>query len=125
MLKYSAAIGAALALLAGLPHAQAQKATEIFIPIGQSPGLSGKYTKMGTIEAVNTDDQTVTMTDPSGSYTVEITENTRIWLDKSKLKQTNEKGTFSDLEAGRMVEVKYKDDDPEGAAEWIKVQVPE
>jgi hypothetical protein len=125
MLKYVVAIGVGFVLLGGLALAHAQKSTEIFIPIGQSPGLSGEYTKMGEIEAVSSQDRTVTMTDPSGSYTVQIAEGTSIWLDKSKLKLTNEEGSFADLQAGRMVEVKYEDNDPGRAAEWVKVQVTE
>jgi hypothetical protein len=125
MLKYIIAIGVGFVLLGSLALAHAQKSTEIFIPIGQSPGLSGEYTKMGEIEAVSSQDRTVTMTDPSGSYTVQIAEGTSIWLDKSKLKLTNEDGSFADLQAGRMVEVKYEDNDPGRAAEWVKVQVTE
>ena len=125
MLKYSTAMGVTLALLAGLSLAHAQKATERFIPIGKSPGLSDKYTKIGSIDVVNTQDRTITMSTPSGTYTARIAEETRIWLDKSKINSTNEEGTFSDLQAGRMVEVKYKDNDPEGPAEWIKVQIAE
>ncbi len=40
----------AVLLLAGTAHAQ--QATEIYIPIGKSPGLSGKTTVIGTIENV-------------------------------------------------------------------------
>ncbi len=125
MLKSLMTIGVLVTLFVGLPDAQAQKASEIYIPMGQSPGLSGKYTEVGKIDAANDQDQTITMTNSSGSYTVEITESTKIWLDRSKLQLTNEKGSFTDLQAGRTIEVKHKDNDPGGPVEWIKVQVTE
>ena len=124
MVKYGIAIGAAFAVLAGLSIAFAQKTTERYIPIGQSPGLSGEYTKIGNIEAVSAQEQALTMSDASGSYSVQLAEDTHIWLDKSKLGSTNEVGAVSDLQAGRRVEVKYKDNDPHGAAEWVKVEIP-
>jgi len=125
MLKSLMTVGVLVTLFVGLPDAQAQKASEIYIPMGQSPGLSGKYTEVGQIDAANDQDQTITMTNSSGSYTVEITESTKIWLDRSKLQLTNEKGSFTDLQAGRTIEVKHKDNDPGGPVEWIKVQVTE
>jgi hypothetical protein len=43
--------GALLLALLVLPPAYAQKATEQFIPIGQSPGISGVETRIGEIVA--------------------------------------------------------------------------
>ena len=125
MLKSLMTIGVLVTLFVGLPDAQAQKASEIYIPIGQSPGLSGQYTEVGKIDAANAQDQTITMTNSSGSYTVEITESTNIWLDRSKLQLTNQKGAFANLQTGQTIEVKHKDNDPGGPVEWIKVQVTE
>jgi hypothetical protein len=111
----------------GVPCVHGQKATEIFIPLGKSPGLSGKYTTIGKIDTVNAQDQTITMTDSSGSYTIKITERTKIWLDKSKLELTNVQGTFADLRKGLLAEVKYEDNarKDKGTAEWIKIQMTE
>jgi hypothetical protein len=125
MVKYCTAVGVAIALLTGLSTAWAQKTTERFIPIGQSPGLSGEYTKIGTIDSFSAQERTLTMSEPSGSYSVLIAEDTHIWLDKSKRGATNEVGTISDLLAGRRIEVKHKGNDPKAAAEWIKVESPE
>ncbi len=125
MLKSFMTVGVLVTLFVGLSDVQAQRASEIFIPIGQSPGLSGKYTEIGEIDAANAQDQTITMTNSSGSYTVEITESTNIWLDRSKLQLTNQKGAFVDCQTGRTIEIKYKDNDPGGPVEWIKVQVTE
>ena len=46
-------IGLVVALLCGVSHVHGQKATERYIPIGQSPGLSGKYTYIGSIECID------------------------------------------------------------------------
>jgi hypothetical protein len=110
-----------------MPSAYAQKATEIFIPVGKSPGLSGKHTSIGKITAIDTLNRTITVADSARSHDVKITERTKIWLDRSKLKLTNQKGAFTDLRKGLLVEVKYevnqlKDKSP---AEWIKVQIAE
>ena len=123
MLRYAIVIGVTFVLIGTVPHASAQKTTEIFIPIGKSPGLSGEHTKMGSIETLNVTDQTVTMSDAEGSYTIQVAEGCSIWLDKSKMKLTNQVGSFSDLVAGRLVEVKFKDNDPEHGVEWIKVEI--
>ena len=117
------ALGMALVLVCAGPPAGAQKATEQYIPIGQSPGLSRKYTSIGPIAEVNVRDQTVTIADPGGARTVRITEKTRIWLDRSKIKQPNLRGLFADLQKGRLVEVKYLDVDRRQIADWIKVEV--
>ena len=107
----------------GLPNAHAQKATERFIPIGQSPGLSGKYTIVGTVSAVDVQDQVLSVTDALGSYSVKLTERTQIWLDRSKLQLTNLKGTPQDCREGVRVEIRYENDDRNRPAEWIKVEV--
>jgi len=115
------------ALLGGGPWAaSAQKTTEQFIPVGQSPGLSGKYTVIGTVQAVNTRDQTVTIAGPAGTLSAKVTERTRIWLDRSKIRQTSVKGTFADLRTGVTVEVKHEDPtrvSAGGPAEWINIQI--
>ena len=119
-------IGMSALLPGGQPGASAQEMTERFIPIGQSPGLSGKHTVIGKIQAVNARDQTVVIVAATGTWNAKVTDRTKIWLDRSSLRQPNLKGTFADLRPGATVEVK-----PEGRqagasggpAEWIKVQV--
>jgi hypothetical protein len=114
--------GILIAALGAFSHAHGQKATEQFIPIGQSPGVSQKYTSIGAIAAVNAAARTVTIADPSGPRTVRVTDGTRIWLDRTKMKQTNLSGSFADLQVGRRAEVKYADA-ARDAAEWVKVEV--
>ncbi len=115
--------GIVVAMLCAISHAHGQKATEQFIPIGQSPGVSQKYTSIGEIADVNAAARTVTIADPAGRRTVRVTDKTRIWLDRTKLKQSNLSGSFADLQQGRRVEVKYEDPARRDVAEWVKVEV--
>ena len=114
-------------LWGGTPYAHGQKTTEIYIPLGQSPGLSGKVTVIGTIEVINAQDQTIKIAGPSGPVSAQVTGRTKIWLDKSYLGLTNAEGGFADLQKGRMVEVKYEGRErrDKGPVEWIKVKVAE
>ena len=113
----------AIVLLCAVSHAHGQRATEQYIPIGQSPGLSQKYTSVGEITEVNQRDRTITVADPAGSRTVKISEKTRIWLDRTKLKQPNVTGRFPDLKKARRVEVKYEDPERRQIADWVKVEI--
>jgi len=115
-------IGIIFILFWSTADARAQKATEIFIPIEKSPGLSGKYTVIGKIDSTRNQDQTITVTDSTESHIFKVTERTKIWLDRSRLKLTNQKGAFEDLQMGLLVEVKYEGEEHKDAAEWIKVQ---
>lgn len=118
-----------ITLWSGTPFAHGQKATEIFIPAGQSPGLSNKVTVIGTIEAIDAPARTLTITGRPGRWRATITDRTQIWLDRSKLRLTNQTGTFASLRKGLVVEVKYEDPEErkkgQGPAEWVKVQITE
>jgi hypothetical protein len=100
-----------------------QEATEIFIPIGQSPGMSNKLSLIGTLESVDQGKKMVTVSGPSGAQTVAINDRTLIWLDRSLQKQTNQKGAMSDLQQGRKVEIKLRQGEAKAVADWIKVQM--
>ncbi len=114
----------ALLTMLSVAYASAQKSTERFIPVGKSPGISGKYTSIGTIDSINMDQGTVTCTDASGTITVKVDANTRIWVDRSKQKLQNMKGSLYDCHQGETVEIKYRDNNrqPGAVADWIKVQ---
>ena len=103
--------------------ASGQQATEMFIPIGQSPGLSREDSVIGTLESVDPEKRSVTVASLSGAQAVGITDRTMIWLDLSQQKQSNRTGAITDLQQGRKVEVKVRKGDPKAVAEWIKVQV--
>ena len=106
-----------------LALAFAEKTTELYIPIGKSPGLSDKFNLIGTIIEVNSQDQTLSVTGASGTYTVYTTEYTLIFLDKSRLRQPNRYGSFTDFKTGMLVEVRYEADKKHRPAEWIKLQI--
>lgn len=110
-------------LLGNSTFAHGQKQTERFIPLGQSPGLSGKSTIIGKIEKTDPTRRAVVIAGANQNYTVTLTERTRIWLDRSKLKMTALTGSYADLQVGRRIEVKYEDLDRKQVAEWIKVEV--
>lgn len=105
--------------LAGL--ATAQEATERYIPIGQSPGMSSIHTDIAEIAAVNPELGTVTFTGAGETWSVAVSERTRIWLDRSSLGLTNLSGSLADLQEGLTAEVKYEDPERRLLADWIKV----
>ncbi len=109
--------------LGGTLDASGQEATEMFIPIGQSPGLSGKGSLIGTLESVDRGKGMVTISSPSGTQAVRFTDRTPIWLDRSLQKQPNQNGTIADLQQGRKVEIKLRKGEPKADTEWIKVQI--
>ena len=122
--KVVVVVGMGALLWCGRP-AFAHEMTERYIPIGQSPGLSGKYSVIGKVQATNVRDQTVAIVGSTGTWSAKITERTKIWLDRSTLRLTNLKGTFADLRPGVTVEVKHEGHQRgifSGPAEWIKVQ---
>ena len=53
MFKYITVTGIFIIVFAMAPVTLAEKATELYIPVGKSPGLSGKYSATGRIEQVN------------------------------------------------------------------------
>ena len=115
------ALGLVAALSGVARSAPAQRTTEQFIPIGQSPGISGVRSYIGPIVAVDVQRRTFTVRDSTGERTIKVVPRTLIWLDRSGQRLTNEAGTPTDLRAGRRVEVKYVDDALRDTADWIKV----
>lgn len=123
MFKYMATISVIIILFAIVPGVYAEKATEVYIPIGKSPGLSGKYSVIGRIEQINSQNKTITMSDDSSNYTVRVLDRTLIFLDYSKMKKTNRYGTFADFKTGMTVEVRFEKDERGLPAEWVKIQM--
>lgn len=110
------------ALLAAV--ASAQRSTEMFIPIGQSPGLAGK-TSIGTVASVDVTAQQLVVIEGAVRRTVRCDERTQIWLDRSAERRSNGPGTLADCNVGQRTEVKFVDNAKEGGqAEWIKVATP-
>jgi len=123
MRRLMKAAGLVCVSLATPGPAYPQKATEQFIPLGQSPGASGKVTWIGEIVGTDPAQRTLSIGEAQGTHTVKLTDKTRIFLDRSKLKQSNVTGSIADLQKGRRVEVKYEGPGPTPAADWVKVEI--
>ncbi len=104
--------------------ASSQLSTEQFIPIGQSPGLSGIVTYVGEIAEADPGTRTVTMRRPTDveTITVRVAQSTRIWLDRSSVGRSNLSGSFADLAPGSVVEIHFVDPQRRRFADWIKVE---
>lgn len=101
--------------------AHAQQTTEQFIPIGMSPGVSGKSSYIGSIIAVDEDGQKVSLRSDSGARTLKISASTRIWLDRSKSGKSSVEGGFGDLRTGLRIEALPSGEDSQTAA-WVKIE---
>ena len=110
---------AALGLFAGA-FAISHPATERFIPIGQSPGVSSVKSYVGAIESVRSTASGFTMSVGDGEKPIQVTENTKIYLDTGP-GESNKIGTEQDCRVGHIVEVYLRGD---GTANWIKIRVP-
>ncbi|MFH0341850.1 MAG: hypothetical protein ACHBNF_06890 [Chromatiales bacterium] len=118
-------LGVLLALPA--PALFGQEATEMFIPLGASPGVSNTFSIIGKIAIVDQQNRSLTVSDSSGvTYLVTIPNEVPIWLDRSKGQGKNQVGSLADLQSGRTVEVKYKEAPTSGTsvtADWVKVEM--
>ena len=110
-----------IALYVAVP-AGAHMATERFIPIGQSPGVSHILTEVGKIDAVDAARKSITVVTPSGTLVIGIRKDSIIWLDRTKLKQSNLVGGFADLKSGSTIEVKFVDRNRKKFADWVKIE---
>ena len=107
--------------LAVSPLSLGQQSSEQFIPIGQSPGISGKLSYIGTITKIDRAENTLVLESDQGTKTVTITSTTRFWIDRSKVKQPNLMANFGNSEVGQLVEVKH-DGKNKNIADWIKIE---
>jgi hypothetical protein len=123
--RWVSSTAVAVLLLAGATAAHGQRLSEMYVPIGESPGLSGKLTVIGTITAVDAKTRTITCVYGSETTTAKVTGRTRIWLDRSKAKLPSQNGTLADCLVGRRMEMRYVADlrKPGGEVEWLKVEV--
>ena len=117
------AVSAIILMLPFFSIVYGQKSTEQYIPMGKSPGVNRKYSMMGEIERYDAASKSLTVISPSGKTTIKLTDQTRIYLDRSKLRQRNTRGNFSDLKKGRYIEVKYKDPQNKTSCDWIKIEM--
>lgn len=99
----------------------AQQSSEQFIPIGQSPGISGKTSFIGKIIEVDPTTQSLVVENNNGRKNVKVTDSTRFWLDRSGVKQSNQLGDFRDCEVGDKIEIKFTGEEQD-IADWIKIE---
>ena len=103
--------------------ASAQKSTEFYIPVDASPGLSSQYTWKGTIDAVDAQNMTLTVTNETGTRNIKLTQDSQVWLDKSRVNASNEIGDVDDCRPGLYVEIKYKENEASNEADWVKIKI--
>lgn len=108
---------AVLMIAPGVAHAQ--QATERYIPIGKSPGVSSEESFIGTITDIDYTIHEMEVRSPEGRKAVRPAEFTRYYLDRTKRKMSNQTATFRDCEVGLKVEIKIKAD---GSVDWIKIE---
>jgi hypothetical protein len=114
---------AALGLAAGATApAQAQQATERYIPIGASPGVSGRQAIMGTVVSYTNGVLTISSPAYATPQAVRMATTTRVWLDRSRAQQTNIPGDHGELRPGRPIELEFVDTAKRDVADWVKVQ---
>src|SRR5262245_19950927 len=118
-----AVVSVCILMLTATPFVYGQKTTEQYIPMGKSPGITRKYSMMGEIEQYDAASKSLIVVSPSGKTTIKLTDQTKIYLDRSAQRQRNTRGNFSDLKKGRKVEVKYKDPQVKTSCDWIKIEI--
>ena len=106
-----------LMIATGVAHAQ--QATERYIPIGKSPGVSSEESFIGTITDIDYTNHKMDVRATKGRITVTPAKSTRYYRDRTKRKMSNQTATFRDCEVGLKVEVKIKAD---GSVDWIKIE---
>ena len=111
--------------LLGQSFAHGQRETERYIHIGQSPGASGKSTRVGTVQAVDAGARTFSLATDEGRFEIAVPPGARIWLDRSRGRQAAQSGDFGDLKIGRRVEVLFAEPARKGPAGGIKIEVAE
>jgi hypothetical protein len=84
MNRRSVLFAACLYVVLGHSVAHGQRETERFIPIGQSPGASGKTTRIGTVQGVDAAARSFELATPEGRYKVQVPAGVPIWLDRSR-----------------------------------------
>ena len=119
------ALVAAFASLALAGAAGAHPATEQYIPIGQSPGPGVVTGTAGAVAEPSSGegDPIVSVQSPAGSEVgaYVVTEQTRVYVDRSAQGLPSLVGTIDDVQPGRVIEVRIADPQTR-AAEWIKVR---
>lgn len=99
--------------------ALSQQATEVYIPIGKSPGVSGRDSVIGSISSVDHERYRMTISVAGEMRIVKMSKATRYYVDKTRTRKQNKTSSFEDCEVGQRIEA-YVDDD--GNAVWVKIE---
>jgi hypothetical protein len=113
-----------LILMAGIAismSAAAHQETELYIPIGQSPGISHVKSWIGRIQSLSAAGNGMTIVVEDRPVYVAFDKTAKIYLQYTAPGQRNQLGTYADCQADRTAEVYVGDD---GKLRWIKVQMP-
>ena len=121
MKQFNVTIGLILlAMLLLASHSHGQKATEIYIPIGESPGVSATASLLGTISRMDYESRSIELHSADGAKIVRITDDTLYYLDRSARGGKNEIGGAEDCTEGRKIEAYVAEN---GDAMWIKIEI--
>ncbi len=115
-----------LALVATLSFpfsGQGQEMTEKYIPVDAYPQLAGKHAAVGIILSVDEKKRTFVLRGDSDTKTIQVSDKTKIWLDRSLRKESNQDGSFADLKVGLKAEVRVFGPKQMTTAKWVKVQI--
>jgi hypothetical protein len=103
--------------------ATAQHLTEQHIPVGAYPELTGAYVTVCTIVAVDARARMVTVQKDGSERRFRVTDDTKIWLDRSRLAQPTAEGSLADVLPGLPAEVRSVGPEQPDVAYWVKVQI--
>lgn len=113
-------IGVVLAALISMPPlARGQQATEVYIPIGKSPGISVSRSYIGEIRQVDYAARSIEMLGKDGAKSINVNDKTTYYLDRSHYRKKSTTGEMSDCKVGRRIEANVSDD---GTVVWIKIE---
>lgn len=107
--------------LAAAGPASGHPATELYIPIGKSPGISHVKSRIGRIQSLAATRSGMTIEAQDGPVYVVVDKATKIYVQYADPARANHRGTYADCQKGLMAEAYVADD---GTVPWIKVLVP-
>lgn len=113
-----------LVLLAGTVIAMAASghpATELYIPLGKSPGISHVKSYIGRIQSLGAAQNGFTMLVQDSPKYVAFDKTTKIYLQYATPGKANRLGSYTDCQADRTAEAYVAED---GTVRWVKVLVP-